>query len=113
MHPAAIGPFQILRELGRGGMGVVYLANDTKLDRPVAIKALPEDLSADSDRLARFQREAKILASLSHANIGGIYGLESADGQPCLMHKCIEGETLADGLERGAIPVGGALTLAR
>ena len=113
MHPASIGPFQILRELGRGGMGVVYLANDTKLDRRVAIKALPEDPAADPDRLTRFQPEAKILASRSHPNVGGIYGLESADGQPCLMPKCIEGETLADGLDRGAIPVDGALTRAR
>jgi len=113
MHPASIGPFQILRELGRGGVGVVYLANDIKLDRPVAIKALPEDPAADPDRLTRFQPEAKILASRSHPNVGGIYGLESADGQPCLMHKCIEGETLADGLDRGAIPVDGSLTLAK
>jgi len=80
MHPAAIGPFQVLRELGRGGMGVVYLATDTKLDRQVAIKALPADLAADPDRLARFQREAKALASLNHSNVGGIYGLESAGG---------------------------------
>jgi len=113
MHPASIGPVQILRELGRGGMGVVYLANDTKLDRSVAIKALPEDLAADPDRLTRFQPEAKILASRSHPNVGGIYGLESADGQHCLMHKRIKGETPVDGLERGAIPVGGALTQAR
>jgi len=113
MHPASIGPFQILRELGRGGMGVVYLANDTKLERRVSIKALPEDPAADPDRLARFQRGAKILASLSHPKVGGTYGLESADGQHCLMHKCIEGETLADGLERGAIPVDAALTLAK
>ena len=75
MHPAAIGPFQIQRELGRGGMGVVYLATDTKLDRHVAIKALPADLACDPDRLARFQREAKVLASLNHPGIGAIYGL--------------------------------------
>jgi len=113
MHPAAIGPFQVLRELGRGGMGVVYLATDTKLDRQVAIKALPADLAADPDRLARFQREAKALASLTHSNVGGIYGLESAKGQQYLVLEYIDGETLAGRLSRGPIPVEEALTLSQ
>ena len=113
MHPTAIGPFQIQRELGRGGMGVVYLATDTKLDRQVAIKALPGDLAADPDRLARFQREAKVLASLNHPNVGGIYGLESVDGNQYLVLEFIEGETLADRLTAGPIPVAESLTLAK
>lgn len=79
MHPAASGPFKIERELGRGGMGEVYLARDTRLDRQVAIKALPAHLAQDPDRLARFQREAKVLASLNHPGIGAIYGLEEAE----------------------------------
>jgi serine/threonine protein kinase len=69
----SIGIYEVERELGRGGMGVVYLATDTRLDRQVAIKALPEHLSRDADRLARFQREAKVLASLNHPNIGAIH----------------------------------------
>ena len=73
MHPATIGPFQIQRELGRGGMGVVYLATDTRLDRQVAIKALPADLAADPDRLARFKREAQAAGRLKHPNIVAIY----------------------------------------
>ncbi len=113
MHPATIGPFKIERELGRGGMGVVYLAIDTRLDRQVAIKALPADLAADPDRLARFQREAKVLASLNHPNVGGIHGLEQADGHQYLILEYIDGETLADRLAAGPIPVADALTLAK
>lgn len=113
MHPTAIGPFKVDRELGRGGMGVVYLATDTKLDRQVAIKALPADLAADADRLARFQREAKVLASLSHPNVGAIHGLESAGGQQYLVLEYIEGETLAERLERGPTPVDESLSLAK
>lgn len=113
MHPATIGPFKIERELGRGGMGVVYLATDTRLDRQVAIKALPADLAADPDRLPRFQREAKVLASLNHINIGGIHGLEQADGHQYLVLEYIEGETLAERLAAGPIPVTDALTLAK
>jgi eukaryotic-like serine/threonine-protein kinase len=113
MHPATIGPFKIERELGRGGMGVVYLATDTRLDRQVAIKALPADLAGDPDRLARFQREAKVLASLNHPNVGGIYGLEQADAQQYLVLEYIEGDTLANRLADGPIPVPEALSLAR
>lgn len=113
MHPAAIGPYRIERELGRGGMGEVYLARDTRLDRLVAIKALPAHLAQDPDRLARFQREAKVLASLNHPGIGAIYGLEEAGGHQYLILEYVEGETLADRLARGPIPVDEALPLAK
>ena len=113
MHPAAIGPFTIERELGRGGMGEVYLARDTRLDRLVAIKALPAHMAQDPDRLARFQREAKVLASLNHPGIGAIYGLEEANGRQYLILEFVEGETLADRLSRGAIPVEESLSLAK
>jgi len=113
MHPAAIGPFQIQRELGRGGMGVVYLATDTRLDRQVAIKALPAHLTQDPDRLARFQREAKVLASLNHPGIGAIYGLEEANGHQYLVLEFVAGETLAERLSKGPIPVDEALPMAR
>jgi len=113
MPPATIGPFQIQRELGRGGMGEVFLAHDPRLDRQVAIKSLPAHLSTDPDRLARFQREAKVLASLNHPGIGAIYGLEEAGGHQYLVLEYIEGETLADRLVSGAIPVDEALSIAK
>ncbi len=113
MHPTAIGPYQVLRELGRGGMGEVFLAKDPRLDRQVAIKALPAHLSQDPDRLARFQREAKVLASLNHPGIGAIYGLEESGGHQYLILEYIEGETLADRLVSGAIAVDEALRIAK
>jgi Tol biopolymer transport system component len=113
MPPAAIGPFRIERELGRGGMGEVYLARDTRLDRRVAIKALPAHLATDPDRLARFQREAKVLASLNHPGIAAIYGLEEADGHQYLVLEFVEGETLADRLARGPLALEEALPLAK
>lgn len=113
MPPADVGPFKIERELGRGGMGEVYLARDTRLDRQVAIKALPEHLAQDADRLARFQREAKVLASLNHPGIAAIYGLEEANGHQYLILEYVEGVTLADQLAKGPIPVDEALPLAK
>ncbi len=113
MHPATIGPFQILRELGRGGMGEVFLARDTRLDRQVAIKALPAHLAQDPDRLARFQREAKVLASLNHPGISAIHGLEEAGGHQYLILEFVEGETLADRLVKGPIPIDEALICAK
>lgn len=113
MTPATIGPYKVLRELGRGGMGEVYLAHDTRLERMVAVKALPGHLASDPDRLARFQREAKVLASLNHPCIGAIYGLEESGGQQYLILEFVEGETLADRLARGRIPVDDAITFAR
>jgi Tol biopolymer transport system component len=110
--PSQLGPYTITREIGRGGMGVVYLARDTKLDRDVAIKALPEDLADDVDRLARFEREAKTLAQLNHANVAGIHGVEEQDGQRYLILEYVEGETLAERLDRGAMPVDEALEVA-
>jgi eukaryotic-like serine/threonine-protein kinase len=113
VHPEAIGPFRVLRELGRGGMGVVYLATDTRLDRAVAIKALPAELAVEPDRLARLEREAKVLALLNHPNVGGIYGLEAAEGRRYLVLEYIEGETLADRLASGPLAVSEALTVGK
>ena len=90
-------------------MGVVFLATDTRLDRQVAIKALPADLAADPDRLARFQREARVLASLNHPSVGGIHGIEQADGHQYLVLEFIEGETLADRLAAGPLSVNESL----
>jgi serine/threonine protein kinase len=94
-------------------MGEVYLARDTRLDRQVAIKALPAHVGKDADRLARFQREAKVLASLNHPGIGAIYGLEESGGHQYLILEYVEGETLADRLAQGPIPVDEALNLAK
>ncbi len=107
-----IGSFTIQRELGRGGMGVVYLATDTRLDRQVAIKALPSELASDPVRLERFEREAKTLASLNHPNLAGIHGVEEQDGAKYLVLEFVEGETLADRLDRGPLPVDEAIELA-
>ncbi len=108
-----VGPYEVQSQLGAGGMGVVYLATDTRLDRQVAIKAMPAHLAADPDRLARFQREAKVLASLNHPGIGAIYGLEEASGQQYLILEFIAGETLADRLAKGPLPVDEALNFAK
>lgn len=113
MHPTAIGPYKIERELGRGGMGEVYLAHDSRLDRHIAIKALPVHLAQEPERLARFQREAKVLASLNHPNIGAIFGLEESDSRQYLILEFIDGETLGDRLVNGPVPVDEALTLAK
>jgi len=110
--PDAIGPYTITRELGRGGMGVVYLGHDTRLDRAVAIKALPEALAQDPERLARFEREARTLASLNHPNIAGIHGVEEHEGARYLVLEYVEGETLAEMLDRGPLPVDEAIELA-
>src|SRR6266581_868393 len=91
-----LGAYEILTLLGAGGMGEVYRARDTRLNRDVAIKVLPELFGADPDRLARFQREAQVLASLNHPNIGGIYGLEESNGVRALVLELVEGPTLAD-----------------
>jgi serine/threonine-protein kinase len=110
--PAQIGAYTIERELGRGGMGVVYLGHDPRLDRKVAIKALPEDLADDPERLARLEREAKTLASLNHPNVAGIYGVEEHDGGQYLVLEFVEGETLAGRLDRGSLPVDEAIDIA-
>jgi eukaryotic-like serine/threonine-protein kinase len=107
-----IGPYKVIRELGRGGMGVVYLATDTRLDRQVAIKALPAELASDPARLERFEREARTLAQLNHPNLAGIHGVEEQDGAKYLVLEYVEGETLADMLDRGPLPVDDAVELA-
>ena len=94
-------------------MGEVYRARDTKLDRDVAIKILPEALATDPDRIARFEREAKTLAALNHPNIGQIYGFEEFDGIRALVIELVEGPTLADRIAQGPIPTEGALPIAR
>ncbi len=108
-----LGPYEILAPLGAGGMGEVYRAIDTKLGREVAIKTLPPEVTGDSERLARFQREAHLLASLNHPHIAAIYGLEEEDGGPFLVLELVEGEDLAERLKRGAIPVDEAIEMAR
>src|SRR2546422_10109697 len=99
------GSYEILSALGAGGMGEGYRARDTRLKREVAIKILPDSFANDPERLARFQREAQVLASLNHPNIGGIYGLEDADGVRALVLELVEGPTLADRIAQGPIPI--------
>jgi serine/threonine-protein kinase len=106
-----IGPYKVVQEIGRGGMGIVYLARDTKLDRDVAIKVLPEELAEDAERLTRFEREAKLLASLHHANIAAVYGLEEIDGRRYLVLEYVDGDTLEDRLRDGPLPVDEAMRL--
>ena len=107
-----LGTFTLEAQIGKGGMGEVYQAKDQKLGRDVAIKVLPEEFAKDADRVARFQREAKLLASLNHPNIAAIYGLEESGGTHFLILELIEGDTLADRLKRGPIPVEESLKLA-
>ena len=90
------GSYEILSAIGAGGMGEVYRARDTSLKRDVALKILPESFASDSERLARFQREAEVLASLNHPNIAAIYGLEHANGVKALVMELVEGEDLAE-----------------
>ena len=105
--------YKIIEKIGQGGMGVVYRAEDTNLSRDVAIKVLPEQFTKDPQRLARFEREAKLLASLNHPNIAAIYGLEEADGVRFLALELVEGETLADLLTKGPVPVEKTLEVCR
>ncbi len=107
-----LGHYQITNQLGKGGMGEVFQAKDQVLGRDVAIKVLPEEFARDTDRVARFQREAKVLASLNHANIAAIYGLEQSEGKNFLVLELVEGETLADRIKAGPIPVEESLKLA-
>ena len=107
-----IGSYEITAQIGAGGMGEVYRATDTNLARQVAIKILPEAMAADAERLARFDREAKILAALNHPNIAAIYGLEKSAGLTALVMELIEGPTLAERIVEGALPVQDALTIA-
>ncbi|MEE8368477.1 MAG: protein kinase, partial [Thermoanaerobaculia bacterium] len=105
--------YKITAKLGEGGMGEVYRARDTQLDREVAIKVLPEAFTTDPERLARFEREAKVLASLNHPNISSIYGLEKIDDKQFLVLELVEGETLAERIATGPVPIDEALELGR
>ena len=108
-----IGHYDVTSLLGEGGMGQVWQATDTQLNRQVALKILPDAFASDPDRLARFQREAQILASLNHPNIAAIYGIEEADGTRALVLELVEGPTLADRIGKGAIPLDEALPIAK
>ena len=108
-----VGPYEIIGAIGAGGMGEVYRARDLKLGRDVAIKVLPEAFGRHTDRLARFQREAKVLASLSHPNIATIYGLEDSGSTRALVMELVEGPTLADRVKAGPIPVDESVRIAR
>jgi Tol biopolymer transport system component len=108
-----LGPYEITAPLGEGGMGVVYRATDPKLKREVAIKVLPEAFAEDADRLARFEREAQVLAQLQHPNIASIYGLEESGGVRALVMELVPGEDLAERLKRGPLPLDEALAVAR
>jgi Tol biopolymer transport system component len=108
-----LGSYIVGEKLGEGGMGEVYRARDSKLNREVALKVLPDGFSAEPDRLARFKREAQLIASLNHPNIAAIYGFEDADGVHALVLELVEGPTLADRLAHGPIPLDEALPIAR
>jgi serine/threonine protein kinase/Tol biopolymer transport system component len=108
-----IGIYEVVAQIGAGGMGEVYRARDTRLNRDVALKVLPEAFSRDMERMARFEREAKVLASLNHPNIAAIYGLEESGPIRALVMELVEGPTLAERIRGGAIPVDEALPIAR
>ena len=115
--PLAIGArlchYEVTAKIGAGGMGEVYRARDTKLNREVAIKVLPDSFASDPERLARSTREARTLASLNHPNIGAIYGLEESGGVRALVMELVEGEDLSQRVARGAIPLDEALPIAK
>ena len=113
MIGTTLAHYRITAAIGAGGMGEVYRATDTKLNREVAIKVLPVEVAADPGRLARFRREAQLLASLNHPGVAAIYGLEEADGRPFLVLELVEGEDLAERLKRGRLPVAEALDIAK
>jgi len=108
-----IGPYEVTSPLGEGGMGVVYRARDTQLQRQVALKLLPDHFAEDADRLNRFEREAQVLASLNHPNIAQIYGLEKSGNSNCIVMELVEGETLAERIKRGPIPLQEAIDIAK
>ena len=107
-----LGHYDVTALIGEGGMGQVYQATDTKLDRDVALKVLPQAFTDDPDRLARFEREAKVLASLNHPNIAAIHGLEESDGIRALVLELVEGPTLAERIAQGAIPLDETIAIA-
>ena len=108
-----LGSYEIVAPLGAGGMGEVYRARDSKLGREVALKLLPTEFMTDADRVARFEREARLLASLNHSHIGAIYGLEDSGSVPALVLELVEGDTLGDRVRRGPLPLAEALAIAQ
>jgi len=108
-----LGPYEITAPIGKGGMGEVYRARDTKLGREVAIKVLPDELAFDKERVARFEREAKLLASLNHPNIASIHGFEESDGIRALVLELVKGPTLAERIAQGPIPIEEAIAIAK
>ena len=108
-----LGPYQILSVIGAGGMGEVYRARDPHLNRDIALKILPELFALDPDRVARFKREAQVLASLNHPHIAAIYGFEETNGIQALALELVDGPTLADRIAQGPIPIDEALPIAR
>ena len=108
-----LGIYEVAALIGAGGMGEVYKARDTRLNRNVALKVLPQIFARDAERMARFEREAKLLASLNHNNIAAIYGLEESGGVRALVMELVEGPTLAERIAAGAIPLNEALPIAR
>src|SRR5262245_47917593 len=113
MIGSKLAHYEITSHLGSGGMGDVYQATDSKLGRSVAIKFLSEAFSHDSERVARFEREARVLASLNHSNIAAIHGLEESGERKFLVMELVEGETLAERIKRGPIPTDESLTIAK
>src|SRR4029434_10480809 len=108
-----LGAYDVKSLIGEGGMGAVYRGRDTRLDRDVAIKVLLESFAHDPDRLARFEREAKLLASLNHPHIAQVYGLEVSDATSALVMELVDGLTLADRIAQGPLPIDEALSIAR
>ena len=113
MIGTSLSHYRITEKLGQGGMGEVYRAEDTNLSRQVAIKVLPDEFAHDAERLARFEREAKLLASLNHPNIAAIHGLEEHEGKRFLILELVEGQTLAERLKKGRIPLDETLDTCR
>ena len=107
-----IGPYEVTEPLGAGGMGEVYRAHDTRLKRDVALKVLPEAFASDTERLARFHREAEVLATLNHPQIAAIYGIEESEICLALVLELVEGETIADRIARGPLPADEAIAIA-
>src|ERR1019366_8181671 len=108
-----LGAYEVVSPLGAGGMGEVYRARDSKLGRDVALKVISEQFARDAERMARFQREAKVLASLNHPNIASIYGLEDSGATHALVMELVEGPTLADRTGSGPIPISDVLPIAK
>src|SRR5713226_6360749 len=108
-----LGPYEITAPLGSGGMGEVYRAKDTRLNRDVALKILPDTFTHDPERLARFRREAQVLTPLNHPHIGAIYGLDEANGQQFLVLELVDGDSLDRRIARAPIPVDEALDIAK